>query len=941
MAIKNEKQTRAERLLLTVRQLTSELNNGQEYSYDITLDSALDRDLGLDSLARVELLSRLEHTFNVKLSEKVLLRSESPRDLLRAVVEAEGGKHSSATFMEETVSAGPLTSEAAGAQTLLEALDWHASRHPRHIHINLYHEDELKEKITFYELWEEACSIAAGLQWRGVEPGQTVAMMLPTGRSYFSSFFGVLMAGGVPVPLYPPARPSQIEDHLFRHRSILKNSLSFLLITTAEVLPLARILKAHVETLKEVLTVDGLSGIGNQVTPHAATPETTAFLQYTSGSTGTPKGVVLTHSNLMANIRAMGEAVEARSSDVFVSWLPLYHDMGLIGAWFGSLYYGCQLVIMSPLSFLAHPESWLWAIHRHRGTLSASPNFGYEFCLKKIDTRDIEGLDLRSWRLAFNGAEPVSSETIKRFTERFGKYGFRPEAMTPVYGLAESSVGLAFPGPGEAPLIDHIQRKPFMYHGKAIPVSDQGSNCFNFVSCGRPLQGQRIRIVDSKDRELPERWQGRLQFQGSSATSGYFRNREQTTKLFHGEWLDSGDLAYMADGNLYITSRTKDIIIRGGRNIYPYELEEEIGNIKGVRKGCSVAFGSLDHKTQTESLIIVAETRESEAEPLQRLHTKINQKVTDLIGTPPDQILLVPPYTVLKTSSGKLRRSATKKLYEEKRLLKGGKAVWWQLAHLVLSGFAPLMRRTFKSLLDHSYAGYVWFLFLIMAIPVWSLVIIFPWDDMRWSLLRMATRLLNKMCCNALTVRGLDTLPKDRPVIIVANHSSYLDSFFLVSGLPIIVRFVAKVELKIFFPFRWFLSRLNVEFVERFDSEESLKCARRISENGGGSSLLFFPEGTFHRMPGLLPFHMGAFITAIETGMPIVPVSIRGTRHILPGGSWQPRRGRVTINVGTPLFAKNTTWPAAVELRDRARSEILSQVKEADLAGTRIPKNNG
>jgi len=236
----------------------------------------------------------------------------------------------------------------------------------------------------------------------------------------------------------------------------------------AEAKPVARLLKAQVNRLRSIVTpqelardaVAGRQDIGAR---------DVAFLQYTSGSTGQPKGVILTHADLLANIRAMGEAVRADSTDVFVSWLPLYHDMGLIGAWLGSLYFACPLVLMSPLAFLARPNRWLWTIHHHRGTLSAAPNFAYELCLSKVDDSDIDGLDLASWRRAFNGAEPVSPQTVRRFSDRFARYGFRPDAMAPVYGLAEAAVGLAFPPYGRGPVIDRIQREPFVSSGRAVP----------------------------------------------------------------------------------------------------------------------------------------------------------------------------------------------------------------------------------------------------------------------------------------------------------------------------------------------------------------------------------------------------------------------------------------------------------------------------------------
>ncbi|NOX91241.1 MAG: fatty acyl-AMP ligase [Gammaproteobacteria bacterium] len=221
---------------------------------------------------------------------------------------------------------------------------------------------------------------------------------------------------------------------------------------------MARLLKSQLDTLHQIITVDELMNTGSRYEKPAISPQDTAFLQYTSGSTGSPKGVVLTHANLLANIRAMGERVGANPNDVFVSWLPLYHDMGLIGAWLGSLYYAALFVVMSPLAFLARPQRWLQAIHRYQGTLSAAPNFAYELCLHRLEDSDLEGIDLSSWRAAFNGAEAVSPETVIQFPQRFRPYGFHPNAMMPVYGLAENSVGLAFPPLDQGVLIDNIQR---------------------------------------------------------------------------------------------------------------------------------------------------------------------------------------------------------------------------------------------------------------------------------------------------------------------------------------------------------------------------------------------------------------------------------------------------------------------------------------------------
>ena len=328
----------------------------------------------------------------------------------------------------------------------------------------------------------------------------------------------------MPVPLYPPARISQVEDHVRRHTGILANSQARLLITVPEAKSLSMLLRAKVESLREVVTAEDLAARDGPVQRVARAPGDLALLQYTSGSTGNPKGVALTHANLLANIRAFGPALEVGRGDVFVSWLPLYHDMGLIGAWLGTLYYGVPLVLMSPLAFLARPTRWLRAIHRHRGTLTAAPNFAYELCARKLPEQTLEGLDLSSLRVAMNGSEPVSMDTLNAFARRFAPYGLRREALMPVYGLAECSVALAFPPPGRVPHADVIEREVLMREGRAVPAKSESVPTLTVVSCGRPLPGHQIRIVDSTGREVPDRVQGRLEFHGPSTTAGYFRS---------------------------------------------------------------------------------------------------------------------------------------------------------------------------------------------------------------------------------------------------------------------------------------------------------------------------------------------------------------------------------------------------------------------------------
>jgi 1-acyl-sn-glycerol-3-phosphate acyltransferase len=665
----------------------------------------------------------------------------------------------------------------------------------------------------------------------------------------------------------------------------------------------------------------------------------TAFLQYTSGSTGNPKGVVLTHANLLANIRAMGERVQANASDVFVSWLPLYHDMGLIGAWFGSLYYAALLVIMSPLAFLARPQRWLQAIHRYGGTLSAAPNFGYELCLNRLQDSDLEGLDLSSWRAAFNGAEAVSPETVMAFPKRLAPYGFPATAMMPVYGLAECSVGLAFPALGHRPRIDTIQRQAFAQTGEAIPVGNEEPHALRFVACGQVLARHEIRIVDDQDKELPDRQEGHLQFRGPSTTRGYLHNRAATERLFHGHWLDSGDLAYISEGDLFVTGRTKDIIIRAGRNLYPHELEEAVGDIPEIRKGRVAVFGANDPATGTERLVVLAETRQQDKDALSRLRQRINGIASNLIGSPADDIVLAHPNTVLKTSSGKIRRSACRDLYENGFLDRARAPVWRQISRLMFSSILPLSRRLRRNLKTRLWALYAKSVFWCLAPLTWLGVVVFPSQSLRWWLMRQASHLLAFVTGTPLRVEGLENLPnQQQPVIYVANHASYLDGPLLIAALGHPFSFVAKRELARDSIAGPFLRRIQTEFVERFDVKQGAEDASHLRALAkGGRSLMLFPEGTFTRSPGLLPFRLGAFMAAAEAGLPVVPIAIRGTRSILRANDKTPHRGDIIITIGSPIWPEKgedetgNTWSSALTLRNTARAFILRHSGEPDI----------
>lgn len=925
-------------LLQLIRELVDEMGTSRT-KVPITLDASLERDLGFDSLARVELVARVEQHYGVSLAEEVFAEVETPREMLQALARA-GGPRTVSWQPAGEIAFDQAEAAPRSAGTLVEVLNWHVEAHGDRRHLQLYSDTGDGMALSYRELRQGARAIAAGLQDRDVTPGQTVALILPTGKDYFFSFFGILLAGAVPVPIYPPGRASQMEDHLRRHTGILNNCRATLLIADPDTTRIARWLCSAVTSMQSVVSVEGLM-TGARYEPPAIGPQDTAFLQYTSGSTGQPKGVVLTHANLLANIRAMGEWVEAGPDDVFVSWLPLYHDMGLIGAWLGSLYYAAFFVAMSPMSFLAAPHRWLWAINRYGGTLSAAPNFGYELCLHRVRDEHIEGLDLGSWRAAFNGAEAVSPATLERFCNRFGSYGFRREAMMPVYGLAENSVGLAFPPPGRPPLIDYIERRTFTRTGKAAPTTP-GDDAIRFPACGHPLTGHQIRVVDAHGRELPDREQGRIEFKGPSATTGYFRNPEKTRELFDEDWLDSGDLGYTADGDIYVTGRIKDVVIRAGRNIYPEELEEAVGKLDGIRNGRVAVFGSIDPHSATERLVIVAETRETDSERRVSLQTRINDLAMDLLEAPPDDIVLAPPGSLLKTSSGKIRRTAVRERYEKGEVAHLPPPVWRQWLRVQRIRLTPMISHASRRIIASFYAGYAWSWYGLLAPFVWMGLMALPSLRWRWWLLHRLAHVFARLMATPIVVEGSEYLPATGSCVLVVNHQSYLDPYVLVYALPTPVSFVAKAELAHKLSTGPPLRRLGCSFVERFDTARGSEDAKTLTETArAGLSLVFFPEGTFTRIPGLRAFHMGAFITAAETDLPIVPITIRGTRSILRADSWFPRRGQVSVRIGETVHPADlreegeTTWQTALKLRDRARGAIAAACNEPDLVNDR------
>ena len=890
------------------------------------LDEVLDRDLGIGSLERVELLLRIEKAFGVRLADAVMEEASTPRDLARAVREgAPGGIRAEP---EPARLPGPGASAPASAATLVDVLAWHTQARPERTHILLQQDSGGELPITYGDLWHGAQAAAAGFRRLGVDPGAAVALMLRTEPAFFEAFFGALMAGFVPVPIYPPFRRDRIEEYARRQTGILANAQARALVTFEEGLPVGRLLRSLVPSISAVITMADLAGGRDVPLPHPS-PDDPALIQYTSGSTGEPKGVLLSHANLLANIRGIGEAIAVGPDDVAVSWLPLYHDMGLIGCWLGALHFGVPLVLLSPSAFLARPARWLWALHAHRGPLSAAPNFAFDLCARKVSDEEIRGLDLSSLRLALNGSEAVSAETIERFTRRFADYGLKPEALCPVYGLAEASVALTIPRLGTPPRIDCVGREIFERKQLAEPADQADPAALRVVGCGRPLRAHEIRVVDDAGRALGERVEGRIEFRGPSVTSGYFRNLAATRQAVHDGWMDSGDLGYVADGDLFVTGRQKDLIIKAGRNLYPQEVEEIVGSVPGIRRGCVAAFGIVDPSIGTERLVVVAESRETLAAERSRLEAAVQDRVVAALGIPADRVMIARPGTVLKTSSGKIRRGATREAYVRGQLGRrraSAEIQWWRLLR---GTFRARLGRAARRLAGWAPASYLGALLLLTVPALWLGVLVAPGERAAGRLVRLWCRIILALSGCAIRVEGAEHLRGAGPAVLAANHASYLDVVLLIAALPGECRFVAKREL-----LRWPLVGRIVRkaghlTVERARAPQSVADAARVTEAlHSGASVFVFPEGTFVRSPGILPFRLGAFKAAVETGTPIVPIVLRGTREVLPADAWLPRPGPLTVVVGAPFRPTGAGWPEMVRLRDLTRSWIARRSGE-------------
>ena len=510
------------------------------------------------------------------------------------------------------------------------------------------------------EIRERALAVCGGLLNLGIRKGDRVALVFPTGIEFFEGLFGTLLAGAVPVPLYPPVRLGRMAEYLHRTARMLERSGARLVLADSRV---RRILGEAIAEAHPDLGCRTIGDLpGSAVEPVPVEPADLALIQFSSGTTVDPKPVALSHRAIAAQAEILNgfwpDSGELRHSGV--SWLPLYHDMGLIGCIFPALLRDATLTLLGPELFVARPALWLRTLSRYQGTISPAPNFAYSLCVTRVSDQEMEGVDLSGWRIALNGAEPVAPSVLRAFRDRFARWGFRPEALTPVYGLSEAALTVTFSELDRPFRGRRFDREALSKDRAALETADGRE----IISVGRPVPGFRLRIVDEAERDLPEGRVGRVWAQGPSLMDGYLGDPEATARALRGGWLDTGDLGFLHEGELYLTGRAKEVIILRGRNYAPDEIELAVEEVPGVRAGCTVAASWLPEDAPGESLVLFVEfSHEATASEIAALPEACREAVLGGTHLSPDRVVVLDPGTLPRTSSGKLRRGETLRLY--------------------------------------------------------------------------------------------------------------------------------------------------------------------------------------------------------------------------------------------------------------------------------------
>ena len=553
-------------------------------------------------------------------------------------------------------------------------------------------EGEREERVGFGELHERARRAAGALLDAGVRRGDRVAIVAPTGWGFCDAFFGAVLAGAVPVPLYPPVRLGRLDDYHAATATMLGRVEARVVVADPKVRLLLGESLDRARPPLGCLTTTALGEGAPRDESGAMTPDALGLIQFSSGSTAAPRPVALSHRALMAQCEALPALfppVAAGERAVGCSWLPLYHDMGLIGCLLEAVYVGGDLVLIPPERFLVRPSLWLRAIARHRARVSPAPSFSYALCARRIRDEELTGLDLSSWTYALCGAEPVAADALRAFADRFARFGFAATSLMPVYGLSESSLAVTYSPPGRPLRLARVDAARLAAAGEVTDGERE------IASVGVPVPGTEVEVRDEHGNSLQDGRVGRIFVASPSLMDGYFGDPEATARTLHGRWLDTGDLGFWHGGELHIAGRAKDVIIVRGANHAPQEFEAPVDAVPGVRLGCSVAVGFEPPGTGGEELLLLVERATGAAgEGDAALASAVQAAVVAATGVRPHTVEVLAPGTLPRTSSGKLRRRESLA-----RFLAG------TLTPPDATGAVPMARALARSLVGHARAS--------------------------------------------------------------------------------------------------------------------------------------------------------------------------------------------------------------------------------------------
>jgi len=520
--------------------------------------------------------------------------------------------------------------------------------------------------FTYREFFEQAARYARALEEAAVKPGDLVVLVLQHGEDVLFAFWGAMLLGAVP-SIMPFLTPKLDPDHYYDSiRKLVELSAVKAVLTYADMQPALDQHLGGIPTLAAILTTENLEPKGelaDYLDRAPAHPGDTAFLQHSSGSTGLQKGVMLSHGAVLNQIAAYSDAIQLSPEDVVVSWLPLYHDMGLIAGFILPVVQGVHLVLMSPFHWVRDPQVLLSAIQTYQATLCWLPNFAYNFLATRIRRSTLDGLDLSSLRALINCSEPVRHASHQAFTDRFADFGLSQAALATCYAMAENTFAVTQSAIGVPPTVDLIERHALMQQRLAHPADGANGPVVEMVSCGCPIPHTDIRIVDAERHELPERHIGEVALRSNCMLSGYYRRQEATAQALNSGWYYTGDLGYIADGELYITGRQKDLIIVGGKNIYPQDIEHIVNEVPGVHPGRTVAFGVPNEALGTEDIAVVCEVETHDAAERTQIMRDIRARIAQTTDVMAHYVHLVEPMWLLKTSSGKIARAANRQKF--------------------------------------------------------------------------------------------------------------------------------------------------------------------------------------------------------------------------------------------------------------------------------------